>query len=74
MMGISAEAPHPNAAKLLMNYLLSPEGQEAANSPDRVSPVEGTPNTAQLPDGYAEVDLKEADGQKEELFGLLGLN
>lgn len=29
-MGVTAEAPHPNAAKVFLNWLLSVEGQEAA--------------------------------------------
>jgi iron(III) transport system substrate-binding protein len=72
-MGISKDAPHPNAARLLMSYVLSAEGQTLANSPDRVSPKEDVPNTAELPDGYIDVDLKKADGNKEEIFQLLGL-
>ena len=37
MMGIGLKAPHPNAAKLFMNYSLSKEGQEVLRKRSRIS-------------------------------------
>jgi iron(III) transport system substrate-binding protein len=36
-VGISAKAPHPNSAKLFLNYILSKEGQDILRKANRIS-------------------------------------
>lgn len=50
-IGINAKAQNPNAARLLVSYLLSPAGQVAHNGGGRASSVLGTlPGTLAAPD------------------------
>lgn len=72
MMAISKDAEHPNAARLLANFMMSEEGQEVANAGDKVSPL-GVEGSLPKPEGYVAVDLIEADRNKDQLFELLGL-
>jgi len=51
ILGIVKDAPHPNAAKVFFNWLLSREGQELHNK------------TAQQPSRRLDVDTKGLDGQ-----------
>lgn len=44
-------APHPNAAKLFINWLLSPDGQDIINGGSSAAPFPGaSPNSIDLPD------------------------
>lgn len=54
----AADAPHPNAAKLLIDYLISPEGQEMVNGHEQgTSPYEGGAKTGfELPAGVVTPD------------------
>jgi iron(III) transport system substrate-binding protein len=48
-VGIAAKAPHPNAAKLFMNYSISKEGQEILQKARRTSArVDVSPGTADM--------------------------
>ncbi|GAA4548576.1 ABC transporter substrate-binding protein [Pseudonocardia xishanensis] len=49
---LTAGAPHPNAAKLLFNWLYTPEGAQALADLDYFSPVPGSPT----PDGYPPIE------------------
>jgi iron(III) transport system substrate-binding protein len=74
-MAVSAKAPHPNAARLLMDYMLSPEGQEIANGGGgRVSPLPNIPNTDKLPAGFVPTDGDAVEAERDTLTGLMGLN
>lgn len=53
---VSKGARSPNAARCLLNFLFSPEGQAAYVGKQGVSPV-GAPDTATMPNGYASPDL-----------------
>jgi iron(III) transport system substrate-binding protein len=65
--GIAAKAPHPNAARLLMDFLLSKKGQEILRSlrriPDRIDTppdpprlIEGIRPAVTAPDTYDDFD------------------
>jgi iron(III) transport system substrate-binding protein len=74
-MAISTKAPHPNAARLMMDYMLSPEGQEIANGAGgRVSPLPNIPNTDKLPSGFVPTDGEAVEAARDELTSLMGLN
>ena len=57
-IGINAKAQNPNAARLLVSYLLSPAGQVAHNGNGRASSVFGT-----LPGTLAAPDMKRVRGE-----------
>lgn len=63
---------HPNAGLLLMNYLLSEEGNGAYNQ-GLVSPLGALPGTEPLPDGYETYDQDNIEKQRDEVVALLGL-
>lgn len=46
-IGVGAKAPHPNAAKLFVDFMLSDEGQKIIASFGRVPTRRGVPTTAQ---------------------------
>jgi iron(III) transport system substrate-binding protein len=70
VIGVAAEAPHPNAAKLLAHYILSREGLKLLNdSPGSVSPTEKDG----LPSEFASPALDaEARQHQSEIFSALG--
>jgi iron(III) transport system substrate-binding protein len=66
-----AKAPHPNVAKLLLNFFMSPQGQGILNK-DAWSPVPGTPGTR--PQIQTSPPLTaQAVAQQDEIISLLGL-
>lgn len=71
---LSTEPKHPNAAKLLLNFLMSPEGQNVF-SMDMSSPlgVEAVPNSIPLPEGWQDYSIKDVNAAKPEILKLLGL-
>jgi iron(III) transport system substrate-binding protein len=70
VLGVSANAPHPNAAKLLAHYILSQEGLKLLNdSPGSIPPTDA----ASLPGSFASPALDaEARDHQAEIFGALG--
>ena len=66
-----AKAPHPNAGKLLLSYIMTPAGQEAYNE-DGFSVLPNVPKTKTLP-SMANVDPNEGERQLPEILGLLKL-
>lgn len=72
MGAVSAKAPHPNAAKLLLNYMMTPQGQTVMNQ-NSGSPLPNIPGTLPLPSGYVAPPIKEAAAAADQLIGLLGL-
>lgn len=68
VVGVSADAEHPNAARLFVHYLLSEEGQAAFNEPAGVTTMaeaEGTISNADL--------QEEANQQRDDVLQALGL-
>jgi iron(III) transport system substrate-binding protein len=72
MSAVTAGAPHPNAAKLVLNYMLTPEGQAVLNA-DSTSPLPNIPGTRPLPAQYVSPPIAEAAAQADQLVSLLGL-
>lgn len=71
MASLVAAAPHPNAAKLFISFLLTTEGQQI-NNPDGFTPLEGVPNTRPMPE-VVEIDPETAQAESEEMAQLMGL-
>lgn len=62
VVALSTKAPHPNAAKLLINYVLSEEGQNIIKSVSRVPIRPGVkPNVAKLDQSTLKIHYVPAD-------------
>jgi iron(III) transport system substrate-binding protein len=72
-LGISSKAPHPNAARLLANFIMTPQGQEAVNTSVGASPLPNIPGTMPLSADYRHPQIKEAVKHQAELLALLQL-
>jgi iron(III) transport system substrate-binding protein len=70
---VSTDAPSPCAARLLMNFLMTEDGQKAFNGAQGASVLEDLEGTLPLPEGYITSPEAEANAQKAELVALLGL-
>jgi|ADGO01.1.fsa_nt_gi ABC-type Fe3+ transport system, periplasmic component len=71
---VMQRAPHPNAARLLMDFLLSEDGQKIMNEKTGSSPRGALEGTLPLPEGYVRADFERANERQDELFSLLGLS
>ena len=62
VVALSAKAPHPNAGKLLINYILSEEGQTIIKNVSRV-PIRPSvkPNIARLDQSTLKIHYVPAD-------------
>jgi iron(III) transport system substrate-binding protein len=73
--GVAAKAPHPNAARLLLNFLMTPEGQQAQNGGSGASSVlPNIPDTPPLPSGYVSSNLKDVQAAGPQLLELLSIH
>jgi iron(III) transport system substrate-binding protein len=70
---VSTAAPHPNAARLLLNYLLTEEAQKILNKGTGSSPLGNLEGTVPLPKGYVSPDVVAALAAKAEIVSALGL-
>lgn len=68
---VSANAPHPNAARVLMAYLLSEEGQALYNA-SNVSPLGELEGTLPLPP-ITDIDLAAVQEAQPTIFAALGV-
>ena len=75
-LGISFKAPHPNAARLFANFLLTPEGQAPLTAGNAISPLgqKLVPQSLPLPPGLAIVDIPQTNQNLPKILALLGLN
>ena len=69
---ISTAAKHPNAARLFMDYTLSPEGQAQLNKDTAISVLPNIPGTLSMPDDYVLPDAIGAQRQKAQLLAPFG--
>lgn len=73
---LSSDAPHPNAAKLFLNFLLTTDGQSAFVGGGGASLLPNVPGTMELPSEYQPARVQIAaltDEQRSEIARLLGL-
>jgi iron(III) transport system substrate-binding protein len=71
---VSAAAPHPNGARLLLNFLMSPKGQELINKDVSASVLPNIPNTTPLPKNYQDADYAQAAANQAKLLELYGVH
>ena len=72
LIAVSAKAEHPDAARLVLNFFLSPDGQQMLNQ-NGYSPLPGLSGVSVLPDDYVAADQTKAKAAMPEIFGLMGL-
>lgn len=72
LASVVADAPHPNAARLFVSFLMTDEAQ-AINNGNGFAPVEGIPNTLEMPE-IVEITPEEAMAAQAETIRLLGLS
>ncbi|MBP2294966.1 extracellular solute-binding protein [Azospirillum rugosum] len=71
---VSTKAPHPNGARLLVDFILSREGQEAYCKNVCASPRwNDIPGALQLPAEYRRANIPDALRRAPEMLSLLGL-
>lgn len=70
---MSKGSSHPKASALLVNYLLSTEGQSVLNHGIAASVLPDVPGTVPLPTDYQLPDLVKAKDEQKALLTLLGL-
>lgn len=72
-VAIAAHAPDPNAARLFVNFLMTPEGQEALNGQSGVSSIlSGVQGSVPLVDGYLPYDQSVAKQNLDRIVKALG--
>jgi iron(III) transport system substrate-binding protein len=64
--------PHPNAAKLLLSFLMSEDGQALINEGTSASVLPDVPGTLPLPEDYTAPRILEANQQKADILEALG--
>lgn len=69
---VSEGSPHPNAALLFADFLMSEKGQIALNEGFGISPLGDLAGTLPKPEGYVAPDLATAREEQEQLNALLG--
>jgi iron(III) transport system substrate-binding protein len=70
---VSTDAPSPCAARLMMNFLMTEDGQIAFNGSGGSSVLGDVGDTIPLPEGYVTPPELEAQADKNELVALIGL-
>lgn len=67
------KGPHPNAGRLLVNYMLTAEGQKVINGNQLgSSPLPDVPTTTTLPKGYVQTDESITQAEIDRVGKLLG--
>ncbi len=74
LLAVSSKSPHPNAARLLANYLLTREGQQNYCKDLAASPLPDIPGALKLTNQYRRGRFAEAVAKRAELVSLLGLS
>jgi iron(III) transport system substrate-binding protein len=70
----AADGPHPNAAKLFVNYLLTRAGQEVLDRGYAASPLPDIPGSAPMPTDYTRADVAAAIKARPDLLSELGVD
>jgi len=73
-VGVSAKAPHPTGARLLLNFIISPEAQSIYVKDGYSSVLPNLPGAEPLPPGYISPSPKEALANSTKMLDLLGIH
>lgn len=74
LVSVCAHAAHANAARLLVNYLMTREGQQVYCEDIAASPLPNIPGSLKLSSEYQRGRYEEALAMRKELSALLGLS
>jgi ABC-type Fe3+ transport system substrate-binding protein len=72
LMALSNPNKHPYAARLFMNWILSPEGQAVVNAGTAAAVLPNIPGTLKLPSGYRTPDMAGAQRALGSLLAPFG--
>jgi iron(III) transport system substrate-binding protein len=72
LMALSNPNKHPYAARLFMNWILSPQGQAVVNAGTAAAVLPKIPGTLTLPDGYRTPDMAGAQRSLSSMLSALG--
>jgi iron(III) transport system substrate-binding protein len=70
--GVATKAPHPNAARLLLNFMLTMDGQRVINQ-GTTAILPGVPGATPLPPQYVAPDLGKASSTSDQILSLLAI-
>ncbi|PJJ62403.1 ABC transporter substrate-binding protein [Compostimonas suwonensis] len=75
LLSVVADSPHPNAARLFANFILSPEGQGPLTNGAAASPLghDAVPDSLVTPEGMPLIDPAQTAERSDEIVKLLGL-
>ena len=73
ILAVSANGKHPNAARLLSNFILSRPGQEVLSKDTAASPMGELPGALALPQNFHRAKIKEAMARAPQILQLLSL-
>lgn len=74
ILAVSTKAKHPNAARLLANFVLTRGGQEVLSKDTASSPMTGIPGALALPANFRRAKINEALARGPQLAQLLDLD
>jgi iron(III) transport system substrate-binding protein len=73
--GIAAKAPHPNAARLFLDYILTAEGQTAwTGFAGYKSVLKGIAGESELPPKYSAPNFALAESHKAQIYSIFGVS
>jgi iron(III) transport system substrate-binding protein len=72
-IGLSKDAPHPNAARLFANFMLSKKAAEISCRGITVSYRPDAEGCREMPSQIEQVNLDISDADKQKIYSLLGL-
>lgn len=72
-LAVSEKAPHPNAAALFLNFLMTPEGQQVLTSGSAIATLPDISGAVPTPEKFVRMDTDEVAAAKDRVLGLLDL-
>ncbi|GAA0935180.1 ABC transporter substrate-binding protein [Pseudonocardia zijingensis] len=69
---VAADAPHPNAARVFLDFAMSEEGQLAVAGDRKANSVLDLPGTLEMPESIYVPDIQKAAANYEPILNLLG--
>lgn len=73
-LSVSAKSPHPNAARLFANFLLTKDGNQPLAAGDAISPLGNLPGAVPKPGTFVVPDLTKAQAAVPDMVQQLGLS
>jgi iron(III) transport system substrate-binding protein len=71
---VTARAPHPNAARMLVNFCMTEDGQKVLSGAGGTTPLQNVAGLTTVPPGFTANDLTGAQAARTQLLDLLGIS